>query len=432
MSVERHRQTAADWHGGQSSALYAYASSGRVLAGIAGEIDDCLAAVERGRLDAGLDSVEEHERLWALLDYVEPELAATKAREIGREHAERAAAQWHHEVMGDGAKRDATATARRVLGVIDGGDLAVLDMLPGLDERYVATRLSADCGWSEPSADKRAAHGRWDAAQPAIADAYVTAFAITLWASVEEACHNEVAAVEPDHQRTAEDPTPHQRSRPRLRPIGEYPPIPPGWETVPAGRNRSGQDLEVVYDPGRYDVLVVHGERGGMFPRLAHEPSADLMLDTLAITGWEPHNFAGEPRVWIRDRAAAERLATDHREAGKQPEVQFNELGPTRPFLRPEGSAALIPPGWIAEPAGVASTMDSVLVEVVYNPQRHDVMRVPHARTEAVLAVLADQGWTQASASDATSHLLWRDRIAHATLERATPSPAAEVEGLGL
>src|SRR5262245_39790477 len=54
----QHRQTAADWHGGQDSALYAYASTGTVVTGLAGEIEDCIAQIERGHTPAELEPAD--------------------------------------------------------------------------------------------------------------------------------------------------------------------------------------------------------------------------------------------------------------------------------------------------------------------------------------------------------------------------------------
>ena len=40
------REVAADWHGGQSSALYAYCSSGTVIAGFSAEVRDCIGLAD--------------------------------------------------------------------------------------------------------------------------------------------------------------------------------------------------------------------------------------------------------------------------------------------------------------------------------------------------------------------------------------------------
>lgn len=71
------RRVAGDWHGGQGSALYAFASSGTVVPGITGEIRRCLRD-QSGNPDA-------RRELEALLHYVDPledeAVAATEATE---------------------------------------------------------------------------------------------------------------------------------------------------------------------------------------------------------------------------------------------------------------------------------------------------------------------------------------------------------------
>ena len=217
---------------------------------------------------------------------------------------------------------------------------------------------------------------------------------------------------------------------PQLRPLGANGPIPPQWQTLPAGKNHRGE-LELVYDPRRYDVLVVHSDLRGIFPRLPHEASADLMLDALGVTGWEPLNWGGQPRLWVRDREAARLLASEHREAGKQPEVQFVDIGPAWPFTRTTGlDMAPIPPGWVAEPAGETAGQP---VEVVYHPARHEIMSLlAEPPSAAVLDELAAQGWQWAHTND-SSHLFWRDRVVHVrpALERAETEPAVEIQGVG-
>jgi hypothetical protein len=155
------------------------------------------------------------------------------------------------------------------------------------------------------------------------------------------------------------------------------------------------------------------------------------MLDALGVTGWEPLNWGGRPRLWVRDRQAARRLASDLRHAGKQPEVQFVDVGPTLPFTRTTGpDMAPIPPGWVAEPAGDTAGQP---VEVVYNPARHEVtsllVELPCA---GLLDELAARGWQWVHAND-SSHLFWRDRVAHirAALERAEMEPAVDLPGVG-
>lgn len=214
---------------------------------------------------------------------------------------------------------------------------------------------------------------------------------------------------------------------PELRPIGANGPIPPEWQTLPAGRNHRGDELELVYNPRRYDVLLVHSDQPGIFPRLPHEPSDDLMLDALGISGWEPLNRGGRPRLWLRDREAAQ-LCSLMAQAGKRPEIQFVDVGPTRPFTRTDMTP--IPPGWVAEPAGDTAGQP---VEVVYNPARHEIMSLlAEPPSPRLLDELSAQGWQSAHANDST-HLLWRDRLVHirTALERAETGPAVEIQGPG-
>lgn len=57
----KHRKTAADWHGGQWSALYAFASTGTIVPGLESEIEtilrDKIASSERRKLNALLKFV---------------------------------------------------------------------------------------------------------------------------------------------------------------------------------------------------------------------------------------------------------------------------------------------------------------------------------------------------------------------------------------
>lgn len=57
---ENLRQTASEWHSGQWSPLYAFASTGSIEPGLEAEISDCLR-------DA---SLEETKRLQAILDFI--------------------------------------------------------------------------------------------------------------------------------------------------------------------------------------------------------------------------------------------------------------------------------------------------------------------------------------------------------------------------
>lgn len=314
MSLD-HRQTAAAWHSGQSSPLYAYASSGAIAVGVDDEILDCLGIVERGELDIEFDAVDEHERLLALLRHVEPELAKDRASDLGRDHGESAAAWWEQDALGGRATEDTTATAERVLRGIEDGDPLVLDALPGWDSIASSDEIVATSGWPEPDADDRDAHDRWQAAQASILDAYTTAFVDAFLASAAASCRSELSnqmversdeRFEQDfadggslvvHQRRAStrpqavqlEPDvgePHSRSdgmpidaveragptSPFLRPTDrsnvDSPegrrPTPPGW-TVDVVGTWDGREVEAVYDPRRYEIMLT-----------ASEPTADV------------------------------------------------------------------------------------------------------------------------------------------------------------
>ena len=65
------RNLAADWHGGQFSPLYAYASTGNIVEGLIEEIDECLAARERTAHDTyPLDAERDLLNLAAFRAYV--------------------------------------------------------------------------------------------------------------------------------------------------------------------------------------------------------------------------------------------------------------------------------------------------------------------------------------------------------------------------
>jgi len=64
------RGVAADWHGGQSSPLYALASTGTVLPNALTEARDCLALLNAGQYTSD-DITRETPRLNALIAYLE-------------------------------------------------------------------------------------------------------------------------------------------------------------------------------------------------------------------------------------------------------------------------------------------------------------------------------------------------------------------------
>lgn len=77
-NVDTLRQVAADWHGGQSSPLYAFSSTGTIVEGLEAEIRGCLKELVAGQYRSD-DINAETPRLSALLDYVvsqTPELEA--------------------------------------------------------------------------------------------------------------------------------------------------------------------------------------------------------------------------------------------------------------------------------------------------------------------------------------------------------------------
>lgn len=189
-----HRQTAAEWHGGQSSALYAYASTGMVTKGLFGEIEDCLALVERGAVSPDTDVVDEHARLRALLGAITPEAAKLTAHDIGYEHGQHSTGWWEQDTIGGRTSGDTTAIARQVLQGIEDGDPAILDALPSLHvtgwpDGYTSADLAHDCLGPEPHRGDTAAHQSWLDSQPGIRDAYEHGFDEGAHDAVIGACH---------------------------------------------------------------------------------------------------------------------------------------------------------------------------------------------------------------------------------------------------
>jgi hypothetical protein len=337
---DEHRRTATLWHGGQSSPLYAFASTGTVVPGIDHEIWDCVAIVERGELGVDADPVEEHERLLALLHHVEPEVAIGKAREVGREHGENAAAWWQQDALGGRATGDTASTARRVLQGLDDGDPVILDTLPGWVDGYTATDLQGDCDWPEPDFDDRDAHRRWDTVLSDLWSAYQTARHDAVRESVIRSCERELAdaGTTPDGMVPG-GPDPGRPRRPHGAPVGSlspgespepflravatstagvFPasarPTPPGWITEHIGR-WNGAEHEIVYDPRRFEVAVT---------------SPDSVTTTAALdaTGWDHQATDGERGLWTRDRVSAARAALaryDQRAVG----IEATGPGPT-------------------------------------------------------------------------------------------------------
>lgn len=327
---DEHRQTAARWHGGQSSPLYAYASTGTVVAGVDREIRDCVDIVERGEPEVDADPVEEHERLMALLHHVEPQVAITTACEVGREHGENAGASWQQDAFGGRATGDTTATARRVLRGIEDGDPAILDALPGWVDGYTATDLQADCSWPEPDLDDREAHRRWDAVLTDLWSAYQTALHDAVRESVVRSCEREltddgrtpnaVLPIGPDDGSPVY-PTSAAGRSPYIRSVStsitgvprtSVDQTPQGWIAEPISR-WDGSEVEVVYDPRRFEVAVTS--------------SSGASTASFEAGGWELQATDGRQGLWIRDRTVAAHAALaqhDQRPVG----TEAGGLGP--------------------------------------------------------------------------------------------------------
>lgn len=193
-SGDDHRATAAAWHSGQGTALYAFSSTGTVTWGLDREIRDCLEGVGEGPNAIDGDFAGERSRLRGLLEHIEADIAVLQAGDIGREHGAAAAEWWEQDSIGGRAAGDTTAMARRVVRGIEDGDPAVLDCLPGPRSDFGQTELEDDCGWEEPDRSDGLAHARWAAARPRLWEAYETAFHDKLVSGVAEACWQEVTA----------------------------------------------------------------------------------------------------------------------------------------------------------------------------------------------------------------------------------------------
>lgn len=187
-----HRRTAAEWHGGQNTPLYAYASTGSVLPRLDRGIQDCIRQVEAGQVDRDTDPERDLERLTAFLHHVEPLLAIRDAADIGREHGEAAAEWWHQDTLGGRASGDTLARARSIDRGLRDGDPLVLDALPGPRADYGQPELEDDCDWPEPEPDDWAAHARWEAARPHIRDTYEDAFNSAVEEKVAHYCQTEL------------------------------------------------------------------------------------------------------------------------------------------------------------------------------------------------------------------------------------------------
>jgi hypothetical protein len=285
-----HRQTAADWSGGESSALYAYATTGAVPAGIAEEIEDRLAMIERAEVGGELDRVGERERLRALLHHVEPKLVTSRAYDIGQEHGRGAAQRWLHDALDGRPSGESVATASHLLQGIEEGDPAIFDLASEWDEVASPAEIAARSGWPEPGIDDVAAHRRWEAAQVDICGAYVTGFVDAFWDVAAVACRRALAESGP-YVRPAAASTVSGRAQ------GEKT-NPPGWVVEPIGQWH-GVESEVVYDPRRFEVTV--SDYSSMW--------SEKYVAAFRAAGWEQQAVDGSAGFWTRDRVASARNA---------------------------------------------------------------------------------------------------------------------------
>lgn len=311
-----HRQTAAAWHHGEeSSALYVYATTGAVLAGIAGEIDDRLAMIERAEVGGELDRVGEHQRLRELRHHVQPKLVTSRARELGGEHGQRAAQRWQRDALAQQPASVAVARASHVLKGIEEGDPATFAVASEYVEVATPGEVTVLSGWPEPGPDDVHARGRWEAAQLEICCAYAKGFDDAFWGSTTEACRRALA-----------------ESRPHLRPVpgstvaGRAPGetvTPPGWVVEPIGRWQ-GVESEVVYDPRRFEITV--SDHSSMW--------SEKYVAAFRAAGWKQQAVDGSAAFWTRDRVASARnaLARFDQRANdmgvEQPDIASRRLAP--------------------------------------------------------------------------------------------------------
>lgn len=78
-----------------------------------------------------------------------------------------------------------------------------------------------------------------------------------------------------------------------------------------------------------------------------------------------------------------------------------------KPFLRPTDRGQLAPVGWVAEPAG---TWDGRSVDVVYDPRRHQILRVLNDVGDQTRASIGAAGYRRV-ATDGKQELWARDRV---------------------
>lgn len=105
-----------------------------------------------------------------------------------------------------------------------------------------------------------------------------------------------------------------------------------------------------------------------------------------------------------------------------------------KPFLRPTSRARLAPVGWVAENAGNWAGRD---VEVVYDPDQHQVVLFRNEPNDATRAEIAEAGYRR-YATDGHQEMWVRDKTttAEAGLESTVPAPEQQrvvgIEGRGL
>jgi hypothetical protein len=280
-----HRQTAADWHRGETTpALYAYAATGAVEAGLAGEIEDLLATIERAQPGGTLDPVGEHQRLRALLHHAEPKVVALSSYDVGRHDGRSAATRWDYDTFDDRPASETMAVARRILDAVEAGDPRSVELDLGWDEIASPAEIAARSGWIAPSIDDVVAYKRWETAQPDIYDAYVAGFADAFWDVAVVACRRELVDASPHIRPVGSVTIPD--------PAGGEMPVPSGWVAESIGlwdRARS----DVIYNPRRLKVDLLDGNA------------------TEAMVGWQIAEPGGSKVLWIRDRDAATRAALD-------------------------------------------------------------------------------------------------------------------------
>lgn len=392
----QHRRTASAWHDGQWSALYAYASSGSITRGLDSEIVECLDTVERGDLDLELDPVVEHERLLALFQEIEPEIARLSAEDLGADDGERSAAWWEQDTIGGRATGDTKAVAQRVLDGVEDGDPEVLDSLMDTVSFSSQEEIEAQCGWDEPDLDDWNAHVRWERERLIIWDAYWGALQESFEAGVVVACRRELADPEraipgaahsrrlevderhlavarhmgagaaaaeaSGHRLTGAEATAILNERHDINP----PALTQEWGGHPTPTRLAEEILDRRLDdiqPGHRDAIAALAE--------AWEVGRDIVWDT-ALRASALRTLGRADDALPLEQTCASRLrmldgASTSAAAERRP----------GPYLRPADnthgedlvSDRSAPAGWVVEPVGLWEGTEQ---EVVYDPRRND------------------------------------------------------------